>query len=440
MRSATLTLRLALCVLVGAPLACKDAATAEAERHVATAGELVAEGRTELARGRYDKAIAAYKQAISEQPDDVSLYPQLAEAYQRSGNEAGAILTLKQAEAKGGKADPSLQRARADLYLKMHQPQNAITEFLALRDAELLTDGEILNLARLLAHSGRVQEGFDTLAIVQKRAPDDPEAKTAEAEILLAKGDDVGAGRLMDRLLAEQPTLTGARLLRASFFLKSGRADLAEKDLAFIGPEDSKRADVVTLKSKALRELDRTEEAAKILEPLVEENPKDADLLALLAETRLAQNKPADAQALVEKALSVQPKFARALYVRGRALEAQRDLGAATSDYEAALKSDPAFTEPLSRLWVLYEQRGDKGEAMVVLEKLLLLNEAKAGEKVALARFYADTGANVERGKRLIDEQLKKDPKNPEYQKIKQRLLKLSAREQGTGIIIMRHR
>ena len=354
----------------------------------------------------------------------MSLYVALSDAYHQAGNDTGAVLTLKQAEQVAGRADPTLQRNRAELYLQLHQPGAAIAELTALRDAELLTDAEILELARLLAHNGKIDESIRTLEKIQRRDPDNLDAKVVEAEVLLLRGDEVLAGKLMDRLLGDTPDLTNARLLRARYFTTNQQYELAEKDLAFISGADARRTDVVSLKAKVMNKLERFDEAAGVLEPLVEELPRDAQLLALLAETRLFQKRNDDAHALVNRALSVRPNFPRALYVRGRASEAQGEADAATADYEAALKSDPTFAPALSRLWGLWAKKGNKAEAMAALEKLFFMNEISADEKVSLATFYADTGSNLDRGVKLMNEALKREPKNAEYLAIKAHLMK----------------
>ena len=277
-----------LCFGVALLSSCKDK---ELEQRAQSATSLVARGRQELARGKYERAAATFKEAISATPDDTNVYVLLADAYRQSGNEAGAILTLKQAEQISGKDDPSLKRARADLYLKMHQVPNAITELLALRDAELLTDAEILELARLQAHNMRVDDAFKTLDKVLAREPDAPEAKIVEAEIMLVRGDELLAAQRMDKIIEANPALTNARMLRARYFLANTQTELAEKDLAMISSEDARRPDVVTLRATVLNSLKRFDEAAGILQPLVDENPKDAELLALLAENRLRQGK-----------------------------------------------------------------------------------------------------------------------------------------------------
>ena len=52
---------------------------------------------------------------------------------------------------------------------------------------------------------------------------------------------------------------------------------------------------------------------------------------------------------------------------------------------------------------------------------------------MALARFYAETWANVERGEKLINEALLKEPKNPEFLKIKAKLAKGNTKKKTEG-------
>ena len=423
-------------------LACEEPRKAQERKKIENTIDLVAQGRLELSAGRPEAAAREFKKAISASPEDVSLYLQLAEAYRLAGNEAGAILTLKQADSVAGMKEPSIRRQRAELLRKMHQVKAATAELLAMRDEDLLTDPEILDLSKLLAHSGRIDEAFKTLEVIQQRSPDDVEAKTMEAEILFLKGDVLLAAKLMDRLLTENPSLTSARLLRARYFLNERQLDLAEQDVSMVDPKDTKRTEVVSLRARVLNELGRSDEAASLLEHLIEEDPKDAETLALLAETRLLQGKGGEAQALVDKVLSMEPRWARALYVRGRAFEQQDRLEEALADYKSALLTDSSFAPALKRVWRVYDQQGNKTEAIDTLEQLFFQNDIDAEEKVQLARYYAETWANVDRGEKLINEALKRDPKNPEYLQIRAKLVKQTAglKKKKPGIQIIRGR
>jgi tetratricopeptide (TPR) repeat protein len=122
-------------------------------------------------------------------------------------------------------------------------------------------------------------------------------------------------------------------------------------------------------------------------------------------------------------------------------MEEQGNEAQAATEYEAALKTDPAFAPALSRLWKIYDKRKQKADAMLTLEKLFFLGEITANEKVELAQHYADTWANVDRGMKLIDEALRREPKNPEYLKIKKKLQGgTTPKKKSGGIIIMKHR
>lgn len=422
-------------LLVGALglVACEEAEKARERKKIETTVDFVTLGRSELSAGRPESAVDEFKQAISTSPEDASLYLLLAEAYAAAGNEAAATLTLKQAEAVSGVRDPNVRRQRAELMLKMHQIRAALLELSSMRDDDLLTDPEILNLSRLLARAGRIPEAFKTLERIQLRSPDDAEAKTMEAEILFLKGDVLLAVRLMNRLLAQTPSLTSARLLRARYFLHDRQLEQAAQDLTMVDPRDAKRSDVVALRAQVFNEQGRFEEAAALLERLADEDPKDAETLALLAETRLLQGKGGDAQVLVDRVLAMEPRWARALYVRGRALEQQERLDEALNDYQSALLTDSGFVPALKRSWRIHDKKGNKAEAIDTLELLFFHNDIDLEEKVQLARYDSETWANVDRGKKLIAEALKKDPKNPEYLKIKAKLSRSASSKKPSG-------
>lgn len=420
------------------PAGCKDPETAARQRAVNTLNEKVAQARQLLSDGKFEQAVQAARAGASAVPTDPSPYLVMADAQRQSGNDAAAILSLKQANDLSQDAGPELKKQLAEIYQRSgHKPQ-AITVLAGLRDAGQLTDTEILTLARLQAHQGDIEGGFKTLEVIQRRRPDDPLAKTLEAEILLLKGEEVLAANLMDRLVIETG-LPEAWLLRARYFRNSGRADLAEGDLARITGDAADRPEVVRLKATVLNELKRHGEAEAVLRKLLQKNHRDEEALAQLAETILYEGRPVEAQQMVDEALSLKPTYPRALYVRARALEAQGELKRAADNYQYALKSDPSFAPALSRIWRIYDHRGEKGEAMSALERLFFMNEATLDERVALAELYAQSHINVTRGKKLIEEALRRDPENDRYRDIKAKLIKAGGPgPQPKGPIIMR--
>ena len=399
----------------------------------------VAEGRTLMASHQPARAAKAFRAAANMARENVEPLLLLAEAQRAAGDESSAILALKEAEAITPGADPAIQRQMVDLYLQEGHIDEAITTLVALRDSQQLTDPEILSLARLQARSGDPEGAFKSLEPIQGKRPDDPDAKTVEAEILLVKGDEVLAAKLMDRLIEENPGLIDAHLLRVRYFLNSGYPDVAEQDIATITGKDAKRADVVLLHARILTRLEHHDQAAEALSQLVAEDPDNADAMGMLAESKLNLGKTSEAQDLVDKVLHLRARAPRALYVRARIQEAQGDKQGAEENYGYALASDPHFAPALSRVWRMQQAAGDKSEAQQTLEKLYKLGEASLEEKVALAGMYAESKTNSERGLKIVEELLKREPGNPKYVALKASFAPPPpAKKKFTGPLIMR--
>jgi tetratricopeptide (TPR) repeat protein len=420
-------------------VACKDPETAAVQARAETYESRLAEGRTLMSSQQPERAARAFRAAANMARERVEPLLLLAEAHRAAGNEASAVLALKEAQALSPGDDPDIQRQMVEIYRKEGHIDEAIATLVAMREAGQLQDSELLTLARLQARNGDPDAAFKSLEPILTESLDDPAAKVVEAEILLIKGEELLAAKLMDRLIEENPGLIEARLLRVRYFLNSGYPEVAEQDVAGIVGKDGKRPEVVLLRARILTELERYEEASEALTQLVEENPEHLEALAQLAEAKVNLGKNRDAQELVDKVLSLKANFPRALYVRGRLLEAQGDKRGAQENYGYALTADPRFAPALARVWRLQQQGDQKQEAMETLEKLYALGEASLEEKIALAEMYAERKVRLERGRKIVDELLKREPGNPKYVALKASLTPApTKKKKSSGPLILR--
>ncbi|HEX8440478.1 tetratricopeptide repeat protein [Archangium sp.] len=409
------------------------------QRRDQTAQAKLEQGRELLSSGQAELATKVLSEAAGLMPDSTEPLLLLADAQRQAGNSGAAILTLKQAMALNPAEGPDIKRKIATRHEQDGRLSEAITLLQELRDTDELGDLDLLKLAHLQTRNGQHQAAFQTLERIQRERPDDVDAKVVEAEILLAKGDEVLAAKLMDRLLEEQPALTAARILRARYFLQSGFAEYAEQDLSLVQGEEASRPEVVELRSQVLIALERLADAEKVLTDAVTHYSQNADLLARLGEVKLLLGRPPETLALVERALKAHPESARALYVRARALETQGDLGRAKEDYGNALAMAPRFAPALSRIWRLQRQAGEVQNALASLERLVDGRQASLEEKVALAELYAETRLKPEQGLKLIGEALKGDPSNFQYLDTQKALKKLVPRKKkSSGPLIIR--
>lgn len=433
---------LPLALAVGCLSACKDPDRAAAESKAQTASDKLTEGRQFMSQGMPGQAVKAFKEAAALNPTDPVPVLLMADALRESGNDGAAILALKQASdlSEGGDAD--VKRQLIDLYRRAGHLKESVRVMNEMRKKGELTDVEVLQLSRTQAQLGQTDDAFKTLETIQSAKPDDPAAKTVEAEILLATGDELAAARVMDRLVTEHPSMPEVRTLRARYFLTSGFAADAEKELAEIQSPAAEKPDVVLLKAKVFNALKRYDDSEAALKAHLARSPKDVDAMAALAETYLLNQKPEDAQSMVNDVLALRPRSPTALYLGGRALEAQGELKRAVEQYEQALAADPGFAPALSRVWRIYAHRGEKLEAMTTLEKLFFMREASLDEKVSLAEMYVENRINVARAKKIVDDALKAERDNPRYKELRDRVARLPGGRGGgsekSGPIIMR--
>ncbi|WP_241759193.1 tetratricopeptide repeat protein [Pyxidicoccus parkwayensis] len=423
------------------PLACKEPEVAAVQNRAQQAQAALAEGRAYLEKNEPGQALSALRRAANAAPESAEPLLLMARAHRLAGNEGAAILALKQAKSLVGD-DPSIQRELADLYLQDGHTADALSALVGLRDSGALPDADVLRLARIQAREGQIDAAFKTLEGILRDSPDDPEAKSTEAEVLLLKGDELLAANLMDRLLQQDPALTSARLLRAKYFLNSGFPEMAEADLGAVQAPESARSDVVSLRARVLMVLGRPAEAEVALKKLVEAEPQNADALAWLAEAALVQGRRADAQGLVDRALQLRPRLARALYVRGRVQEDQGDRRGAEESYRFALSAEPRFAPAYSRMAQMHLKADRKTDAQVALERLLTLGDASLDEKAQLASLYAAQQTKVPQGLKLIEEALKRSPENEEYLRTQKALQALvpKPKKRPTGPVIIRGR
>lgn len=398
--------------------------------------ELVAEGKRALGKGAFENAIRAFKDALALNPKDASTYLLLADAYARSDNEAGALLTLKQAEEATG-VSATIRRARADLHLHQGRIAKALPDLEALRDAELLTETEQLELVRYLAEEGRMDDAAASLEKIKQHGTS-VDVEVVEIELVRRRGDELTAAELLDGLVKKAPESPSARVARGRYFLQSDRPDLTLADLELVPPNHTRRPDVLLLKARALAASGRDDEAAVVLESMLEETPNSPEPLALLAETRLEQGRAADAQALIDKLFTLQARSAGALYMRGRALEAQGNLDAAMTDYTQALRADPRFGPALSRQWRVFLKKKNAPEAMNVLEKLALLDQIDEAEKLQLATLYVETLANPARARKMAEQALRRTPRSKDWQRVRDAAARAGASGGSKGVQIIR--
>ena len=186
---------------------------------------------------------------------------------------------------------------------------------------------------------------------------------------------------LSDEARAEIDHQRGAHALRAGEPAEA--IEWFDKALA-LQPD---RADSLALKSRALLELGRAEEAEAVTEKVRELRPDDYDVTFLLALTAYRQQDWISAQRYLEEARGQNPNDPRVRLYLGRTYQ---ELGAdsqAEAELLEAARLDPDFRAPASfRLGILHLQRGEQKQAKARFKEVSQL--APGSELAGQAELY----------------------------------------------------
>lgn len=370
-------------------------------------------GREAIGRGDLVGAQQALEKAASLNPTDPEPQRSLGDVYERLGQEAQAIFALKRA-AELTPGDPEPRRELAELYLRSGQPGPAAENLRKAVEASASPEPELLRrLASALLRSGQVEEAERVARQVEEMAGGDADILALLAEILLSRRDEEAAVRILDQALEGHPDSARVRAVRAKYFFSRGKVSEALREFELAADAAPDDTEIAIARARALAGARRHDEAVKLMDQIVAARPTDLSALASLAEVKLIAEDYDGAREGAEAVIARQPKNGRALYVRARALERQTqdDPVRAINAYRQVLEADPNQTEALSQLWRLYLQEGQKNDAIATLEQLVMvLHEDSPEEALQLAELYAETGINVPRGMRIVDQELKRDP------------------------------
>lgn len=395
-------------------------------------------------RGELEAALGLYERASTLLPNDAEPALELGRLYAQLGNDGQALMALKRAaELNPYEAEP--YSLMAELYMRQGRPEVALEQLRKVGGAD--GEGVPAELQRKLATAQlRLGELEDAEAIIDRLYREDPanaDTLALYAEVLLARGEEGRAVRLLDAAVTASGDSVRVRMARARYFYSRGKVKEALREFDLAVQADPNDPEPAIARARALATAGQDADAKSAIDALVAARPNDLRVQAVQAEIKLLVGDVEGALYAAEAVLARQPTNGKALYVRARAVERNveesgGELVLAINAYREVIAAHPGQVEALGRLWRLYQKQGDKNGAMVALEHLLMLGETTPDEEVALASLYAETGVNPSRGLRLINAALARIPGEPRYLKIKAQLEKQRKPSKPKGPVILR--
>lgn len=342
---------------------------------------------TYLRSGQTARAIDAMKPLLEQFDEDSDIQALAGEVYMRNGDalQAGRYF------AKATALDPKNSTKRTELALSRIASGDSEQGLRELQETATVDTGIRADLA-LIAFNTR-QRNFDAaleaIAALEKKQPDKSLPHDLRGNLLVAKGDRVGARKSFERAVA---------LDASDFAAVSG---LAKLDVAEGKPEDAKkRFEALLVKDAsnaqamlALAELrgragaPREEVAALIGKAVAADPLSTAPRLALIS-YYMDGKEPTKAIAAAQDALAAMPDRAELLYAAGQAQQAAGDTNQATKTFTKLAQLRPGSPVPYMKEAETQIANKEYDAAVQNLKKALALKPDLLDAQRALVSVY----------------------------------------------------
>ena len=334
---------------------------------------------------RTGEAIRLLEEAVARPIGDAGIYEQLALLRLADGLADGALAAVDAARAKG-LTRPGLKLARGLALARNPERRGEALDHLqgALRNG--VGDPVVVRLeaADLLVAAARYPEALEHLGAAAELAPDEPEVVYRLGRTLAAAGDREAARKALDRyrLLQEareraaesQRLVSGetvSALSEAQRLAAAGDLEAAFKRLTGLpeSRDDSRAADVHSLRAKVLFSMGRTGEAAASVAAARRLEPGRVEYHYLEGMFLYAGGRPRDAATALERAVALDPDLGEAHGLLGMIAAEGGRFGEAAERMERALELGLEGNAPLRFNYArVLEALGRSEEAKVQME------------------------------------------------------------------------
>lgn len=362
---------------------------------------------------QWEKSSAAYRKAVELSPKAVEPRLGLARVALSQGKDEEAITHL-QAAVQQQPGNPLAVLLIAGLYDQLARYDQAIAVLEAAVKADPRQPTFGLGIAEMYLKKGRYDDAIAKAGELLAANPDLAGARLIRGQALLAKGD-ANAIKEFVEVARANPKSALAQYLLARAYVQSRRvaeAQAAYRDAIRINPEFKEAKTELALLSG--QKPDQGEQLKEIeqLRAAVKANPKDLAVRERLARRLLAIGQVKPAQEELKAVLEIAPAHPDANLLMGSiaAQEGRRD--DAANYARAVLRTNPSHVDANVFMADYLLQGGRGEEAAKHLEAALQVNPNRSDVKFRLGVIYVQQG-RLPDALRLARELQKSEPKSP---------------------------
>lgn len=365
--------------------------------------------RLYLGQRKLPEAEAILQLAIRNNPKDPALRLTLAQFYFQTNNRERLVAELSAMDADL-KQFPNAYFQAGDFFSRVNTPDQAIRQYEeGIRKDPSRKTAYLKGEIEAYVRAGKIAEAYKLNDSILRNDPKDPEARGLKATFLLdragsaadvnkamidlqsvvtakpnnfiyrfnlgrahfARGEYPQAQQEFDAALQIRPDYIPARLGRAEVDVIRGDNEGALRNADLILGSSPYSVQGIILKSAALQNLKRTDEARALLEAILVRNPKQVDILLQMAMLNLNQKKFPEAEDFFRRAWQADPSNLRGLMGEAHVYTLQNHPEKAVQLVEAESDKYPARLDLKNALGDTYENTGQLDKAIATYQELL---------------------------------------------------------------------
>lgn len=391
--------------------------------------------------GQYQEAIATLQRELTNNRQNIEAVRLLAQAYRRSGRRPEAIQVLKEALQSIDVTDSlDLQLVLGQIYKETGQIDDAVATYQNILDVLLNPDGTVSKsyyqaaedmLARIglvYRDAGRRQDAlraFERMRTVL--GPDNPQPDLLIVDTYLQERNYEDALKHAREAAKRYPDKREFRLLEAQALGNLDRTDEATRLLDGLLTNSIEDLSVFSTKAQVLADAERYKDAKAALEEGLRRDPRNPALLIQLSLVQDKLQQPKESEATLRALLERDPDNPVALNNLGYYLTEQgRQLSEALELIQRAVNIDPTNGSYLDSLGWVYFQMGRLSEAQHYLEQALNFEPLDATIHEHVGDLYQRQG-RLDQARRSFERALELFRVKDDRQRIQKKIQQLVA-------------
>jgi cellulose synthase operon protein C len=339
--------------------------------------------------GELDAARIEYQLVLQKFPEDPAAIKGLALLAADRGATIRAIMLLSKVLAREPN-EIDLRLKRAELSLSLGKVTDAREEILEILEKSPSAGGALV----LLTETLRDLEELKAADAVLQKFPDKSSASyhLAAANLLRMRGERVKARASVERAIAADANLTGARAVLAAVNAELGQPSLGAAEYKAAVERAPLRSTIRLKHAEYLAQTGALPDAIAAVTEMTRKVPDYLPAWRMLAVFAFREKRYADAEALAEKVLARDALDYEALLQRARIWQVKGETKRAIEEFERIGKVFPRLGLELHHLAVAHLQNNDPVNAIAALKQTVGLFPGNSDAVFMLAQLQLRSG------------------------------------------------